>query len=567
MNPIVAEVAGPLKRNAACRIVAAWSAALALVLSVSLAHASDRIPSEVRAKVTQLVTQGDCVGIVVGLVDSQGTYYFSRGFLSKTSARPVSEDTIFEIGSITKAFTGILLADRVEENLVALDDPVQKYLPSSSRVPSRGGKEITLRTLANHHSGLPRLPDNMDMGDPENPYADYTGADLLLFLAGYELPRDIGAAYEYSNLGMGLLGFALALRAGVSYEELVVDRICNPLAMKDTRITLSADQRARLAQGYVGDKPAKNWDFDALAGAGALRSSARDMLRFLTASTEPEKTTLSDALQLAYRDRTETGEANLFVALGWHISTKYETTIIWHNGQTGGYHSFCGLNPATKVGVVVLTNSSTDIDDLGRHVLEPNYELAVLRPSIDVSSAVLDDYIGYYELSPGTVFHITRDGTQLFAQLTGQDTYPVYADTETEFYYKVIDAQLTFVRDAGGKVDHFVLHQNGDRMARKLANYEPPIHVEVAVGPAILAPYVGKYQLAPGTLFDVTVEGGQLKVKLSNQPRYPVYAESETTFFYKVVEAQITFVKDDSGKVTGLILHQGGFDQLAKRVE
>lgn len=549
------------------RIFAAWSAALALVLSVSLAHASDRIPSEVRTKVTQLVEHGDCVGIVVGLVDSQGTYYFSRGLLSKTSDRSVNEDTIFEIGSITKAFTGLLLADRVEENLVALDDPVQKYLPSSSHVPSRGGKEITLHTLANHHSGLPRLPDNMDMGDPENPYADYTGADLLQFLAGYELPRDIGAAYEYSNLGMGLLGYALALGAGVSYEELVVDRICNPLAMKDTRITLSADQRVRFAQGYAGDKPTKNWNFDALAGAGALRSSARDMLRFLAANMEPTKTTLSDALQLAYRDRTETGEADLFVALGWHISTKYETTVIWHNGQTGGYYSFCGFNPETKMGVVVLTNSSTDIDDVGRHVLESKYELAVLRPSIDVPSSVLDDYLGYYELSPGTVFHITREAAQLFAQLTGQDAYPVYAETETEFFYKVVDAQLTFVRDTGGKVDHLVLHQNGDRLARKLANYAPPVHVEVAVDPAVLAPYVGKYQLAPGTLFDVTLEGGRLKVQLSNQPRYPVYAESPTTFFYRVVDAQITFVKDESGKVTGLILHQGGFDQLAKRVE
>jgi CubicO group peptidase (beta-lactamase class C family) len=550
-----------------CARAVARATSLALVLSASLAHATDRIPSDVRDKVTRLVDEGSCIGIVVGVVDSAGAEYFTRGALSKAGDRKVNENTLFEIGSITKVFTCIVMVDMARAGLVALDDPIGKYLPPSAKVPSRGGKEITLRNLATHRSSLPRLPDNMDPADPEDPYADYTGELLMQFLAGHALSRDIGSAYEYSNLGMGLLGYTLANRAGVSYEALVVDRICKPLAMNDTGIALSDDQRSRFAQGHVGDKPVKNWGIDALAGAGGLRSSTRDMVRFMAANIGFVDTPLSATLRETYGERTETGEPELYIAFGWHISTKHETTLIWHNGGTGGYRSFCGFDPARKVGVVVLTNSATDIDDIGRHILEPKFELAALRTAIDVPTAVLDDYVGYYELSPGLVFHVTREGAQLLAQLTGQDAYPIYAESETEFFFKVVDAQLTFVRDAAGRVDHVMLHQNGDHKARRLTEYKPPTHVEVRVDPAILAQYVGKYQLAPGALFDVILDDGQLKVQLSGQARFPVYPESETTFFYKVVEAQITFEKDESGKVTGLMLRQGGFEQRANKVE
>lgn len=537
------------------------------MMTLLCGQAADRIPSEVRENVTQRVAEGDCVGIVVGVVDAQGTSYFSRGRFSRDGDRPVSEDTIFEIGSITKAFTAVLLADMVKRNLVALDDPVQKYLPSLAYMPSHGDKHITLGNLATHRSGLPRLPDDFEAKDMENPYVDYTDKRMLQFLAGHELSRDIGAKYEYSNLGVGLLGYALSRHAGKSFEQLVIDRISEPLGLKDTRITLSDEQRSRLAQGHVAGRPAKNWDFDALAGAGALRSTARDMLRFLSANLGLAETRLSNALQATHRDRFETGQPELSVALGWHVWTKYGTTIIWHNGGTGGYHSFCGFIPQKGLGVVVLTNSSEDIDDIGLHVLDPKFELKAVRKTTPVQGAMLDDYSGYYELQPGVVFHITREGNQLFAQLTGQDKYPVYPESDTKFFYKVVDAQLTFVRGGDGKVEHLVLHQNGDHKAKKLTDYKPSVHVEVPVDVAILAQYVGKYELTPGVQFDVILDSGQLKIRLANQPRFPVYPESETKFFYKAVDAQITFVKDESGRVTGLILHQGGLDQSAKKAE
>jgi CubicO group peptidase (beta-lactamase class C family) len=538
-----------------------------LLLAAPPPQAIDLIPPDVRENVAQRVEQGECVGLVVGVVEPQGTTTLCRGRMAADAERLVGEDTLFEIGSITKVFTAILLADMAERGLVGLDDPVGKLLPPKSVMPTRDGKQITLRHLATHRSGLPRMPENFTQTDEGNPYADYGEDDALQFLATYELPREIGSQYEYSNFGAGLLGLALSRRAGMSYAALVHERISAPLGLDDTCIELSAEQRSRLARGHVGTAPVKNWDFDALAGAGALRSTARDMLRFLRANLQLDETSLAPALQATHRERFETGQPETFVGLGWHMRTKNERTIIWHNGGTGGYRSFCGFDPARKRGVVVLCNSTAEIDDIGFHLLEPAFELKPVRPVVTVPVSTLDRYVGYYELQPGLVFHITREEAQLFAQLTGQAKFPVYPESETEFFFKVVEARLSFVAGAGGAIDHVVLHQNGDRKARRLASYQPPVHAEVPVDPTILARYVGQYELAPGMRFDVRLDGEHLAVKLGNQPRFPVFAESETKFFYKVIEAQITFNLDGAGKVTSLILHQSGADQTAKKIE
>jgi Beta-lactamase class C and other penicillin binding proteins len=168
--------------------------------------------------------------------------------------RPVDGDTIFEIGSATKVFTSLLLADAVKRGEVALTDPVAKYLPAEVKVPERAGRKITLVDLATHTSGLPSVPSNLAPKNPANPYAGYTVQQLYDFLSTYQLSRDIGAQYDYSNLGVGLLDNALSRRAGVDYETLVQTRITRPLGMKSTSIALSEEQKRRLASGHGGDR-------------------------------------------------------------------------------------------------------------------------------------------------------------------------------------------------------------------------------------------------------------------------------------------------------------------------
>lgn len=418
------------------------------------------IRNDIRAGSRARVDNGWTVGIVVGVVDATGSRYFSYGNTARTGGEPVNKNTVYEIGSITKVFTALALADMAVKGEVGLDDPVQQYLPDSVRVPKRDALQITLRLLSTQRSGLPRLPTNLAPANPANPYADYGAQQLYAFLNGYALARDPGASYEYSNLGVGLLGFALARRAGTSYPDLVLRRISGPLGLASTRVTLTPDLRARLAHGYQDGREVSNWDLDALAGAGALRSTAADLARFLAAAMGLVTTPLDSAFRLTQVIQAYAGP-RMRIGLGWHVMWPDSAPVYWHNGGTGGYHSFIGFDPRRKVGVVVLSNSTQSIDDIGFHALNPAFPLAAVRTAVTLPAAVLDEYAGEYRLTPGFAITIRREGDALVAQATGQGANPIYPSARDEFFFRVVDAQISFVRDSTGKVASLVLHQGG----------------------------------------------------------------------------------------------------------
>jgi CubicO group peptidase (beta-lactamase class C family) len=419
------------------------------------------------------------VGIVVGVVDGRNPRdrrVITYGSLEKGDSRPLNADTIFEIGSVTKVFTSLLLADMVQRGEVALTDPVAKYLPADVKVPERNGRAITLQDLATHTSGLSRLPTNFTPKDPANPYADYSVAQLYQFLSTYTLPRDIGSRYEYSNLGGGLLGHVLARRAGMEYEALVRSRITGPLAMASTSIALSADQQRRLAVGH-NDRLASvpNWDLPVLAGAGALRSTANDMLTFVAANLGATPSPLASAMSAMLTDRRPTGMPGLDVALAWHIFTRNGDELVWHNGGTGGYRSFIGFSPRTKVGVVVLSNTSTvaGVDDIGLHVLDarlPTMQAPKPHTEIAVDPNLFDGYVGAYQLAPNFVLTVTREANRLFIQATGQPKLEIFAEAATEYFLKAVDAQLSFVTNAAGQATAVILHQNGANVTGQRIN-------------------------------------------------------------------------------------------------
>jgi CubicO group peptidase (beta-lactamase class C family) len=412
-------------------------------------------------------------GIVVGLVSDKGQRVISFGKPEQTSATEVNGDSIFEIGSVTKVFTSILLEDLAERGKLKLDDPIAKYLPATVKLPTRNGREITFLDLATQTSGLPRMPDNFKPKDPNNPYADYTVDQMYDFLGRYTLARDIGEKYEYSNLGVGLLGHVLTLVAGSDYETLVMSRIGKPLGMDNTRVKLTPGMQAHLAKGHdAGGRQVMNWDLLALAGAGALRSSVIDMLKFVSANMGLTKTSLYPTLEKTQQKRKDTGVPDLSIGMGWHILTRYGTEIVWHNGGTGGYHSFIGFNKAKHLGVVVLSNSTNDIDDIGRHLLESQYPLAKYEPpkehkAISLDPKILESYVGEYQLAPNVLMSVSKEGDKLFVQPTGQPKFDLFAESETEFFLTVTDAQVSFVKDDKGQVDHLVLHQNGQNIPAK----------------------------------------------------------------------------------------------------
>jgi serine-type D-Ala-D-Ala carboxypeptidase/endopeptidase len=554
---------------------------LAALLSVLSAGAqTSPVPSDAEIRkilVDRIDVQKQSVGIVVGVIEPSGRRVVSYGHLAKDDPRPLNGDTIFEIGSITKVFTSLLLADAIERGEVALTDPVAKFLPAKVRMPERGGRAITLQDLATHTSGLPRMPTNFAPKDPANPYADYSFENLYAFLANYRLTRDIGAEYEYSNLGGGLLGHALTLRAhATDYEALVRARVTTPLGMTSTTITLSPEMKSRLAAGHGPMmQPAANWDLPALAGAGALRSTTNDLLTFLAANLGYIKTPLAPAMATMLTVRRPTGAPNLAVALGWHVLTSSGKDLIWHNGGTAGYRTFIGFDPQLRAGVVVLSNAGTVAgpDDIGRHLLDAS--LPLLPPQappkthteIAADPQVLEKYVGRYQLAPSAIFTITRDGGRLFEQLTGQSRFEVFPESEKDFFLKLVDAQISFETDSGGKAVALVLHQHGmDQRARRIEG-EPLTPKEIALNPKVFDGYVGRYQLAPAVVVTFTREEGHFFTQISGQPRFEIFATSPREFFLKVVEAQLTFEVDAAGRATAAVLHQGGRDLRAPRIE
>ena len=428
--------------------------------------------STVRAIVDERVRTKRAMGVVVSVLERGSPARTFTAGISGVSGLSLDGNTVFEIGSITKAFTGALLADMVARGEVKLDDPISKYLPKTVRVPSRNGRQITLLDLATQSSGLPRLPDNLKPADASNPYADYSVAQLYDFLSRYTLTRDPGEKYEYSNLGVGLLGHVLALRAGKSYEDLLVERILEPLGMHDTRITLTTSMKSRMAQGFDAQgTPAHTWDLPTLAGAGALKSTANDMLKFLAANLDSTSVPLGKVLAQARVSRHDADRPGNSVGLGWHLVDVYGTPATWHNGGTGGFRTFIGMDEARHRGVIVLTNSTNTPDDIGFHILEPKVALAAppepakQRKEIALDSTKLQPLVGVYQLAPNFQVAVTREGASLFIQATDQPKFPIFAESELEFFLKVVDAQFSFIRDANGQVNQLVLHQGGANIA------------------------------------------------------------------------------------------------------
>jgi D-alanyl-D-alanine-carboxypeptidase/D-alanyl-D-alanine-endopeptidase len=481
------------------------------------------------------------------------------------------EKVLFEIGSISKVFTGLLLADAVVEGKLKLEDTLAQRLPVQFDHVETGA--VTLKQLATHSSCLPRLPDNMMHADTADPYAHYDDKALFEYLATAKLEAHRGqppCAAEYSNLAFGVLGVVLEKAYGKPWAVLVREKITGPLGMVDTVQDPSPEQRARLAEPWDGTKPAHEWTFKAIAGAGALRSTTADMSKFADGLLAGAKGPFGKAWPLLagdYVDRPAIG-GKVGLALE-HVTPDHGDG--WgdsyvHGGATGGYCSIVQVWPANGRAIVVLASNA---------VARPMAWLAAWQISGDerrdpkevaLALATLDDYVGVYAIDKQARFTILRRGDGLVARLTGQPFFPIFASAKDEFFYKAVDAQLSFHRDATGKVGRLTLHQNGrDMPATRDASPAPRILFPNA---AALADYAGEYDFGafqPGSKITVTAHGDVLLVMLTGQQALPVYCIAKDKFEYDVVEAALTFERDKAGNVVAVTLHQNGMDMRAPR--
>jgi serine-type D-Ala-D-Ala carboxypeptidase/endopeptidase len=451
------------------RKLLSWGVPLLSLLASALPVQAVPTDAQIEAILKQRIDrEKQSPGIVVGIIDPQGQRIISYGQLNTTKTDRVDGNTLFEIGSITKVFTALALMQLSEQKVLNLDDPIAKFLPPTVKTPEFNGKAITLLTLATHTSSLPRIPDNLTPADNQNPYADYTLEQLYSFLSGYKLPRAIDTKYEYSNLGVGLLGHLLSLKADVDYETLISKQITQPLQMQDTRIHLNPDQTTRFATGHDRrNRAVPYWDLPTLTGAGSLRSSGNDLLKFLAANLDLQPSPINASLQKTHKIQRQTDSPNMAIALGWHVFNLKGTEIICHEGGTGGFRSFIGFSKTQRLGIVVLGNSESDVSDLGFHLLDSRSPLAKYQPqkaAIAVDPKLLATYVGRYELTPEFSITITQEQDRLYLQATAQPKVELFAETPTQFFLTIVKAKITFIKDAQGQTDRLILDQNGQQL-------------------------------------------------------------------------------------------------------
>lgn len=444
------------------------TAALTLTLC-NITSAAD-ISAELEANIAERIESKVFPGLIIGITDVNGHRYYGFGETTLGEGKLPDKDTIYEIGSITKTFTATLLADMVQNGELDLGDTAQSRLPASVTLPQRAGQEITLETLSTHRSALPRMPENFAPANQLNPYIDYSVENMYEFLSAYELPRDIGETGEYSNLAVGLLGHILSLRVNSSYEELLTARILTPLAMNNTAITFSETMQQHLAPPYTAANgflfQVQNWDLDALAGAGAIRSNAEDMLTYIDAQIGLVDSPLAAAMALTHEAREEFGNGDE-IGLGWIISPLGGGKIHWHNGGTGGYRTMAGFSLTAQRGVLVMTNSTNGTDDIGRYLMDASLPLMSApktRIAISLAEEELVRFTGRYRLSPDVVAEMTSEAGHLYTQLTGQPRFELFPESATEFFLKVVDAQIVFELDESGAPQDAMLFQGGQEI-------------------------------------------------------------------------------------------------------
>lgn len=414
-----------------------------------------------------LVSEGHVVGYSLGVWRDGESLFLSGGKLHRGSPEKPDADSIYEIGSITKVFTGALLSLAVEAGDVELSTPVEELIPGKVKLPRHDDRAITLLHLATHTSGLPRLPGDLDSPVPDDPYAHYDARRLVAFLKSHEPGRAPGQ-YEYSNLGAGLLGQALAWKARKSYGELLQRQILRPLGLRSTTLRLSSRLQKRLALPHgSGLERTRNWNFQSLAGAGALRSTARDQLRFLEAHFGEKPAGLGEALRKTLERHAEPGEGQA-VGLGWHLARKGRLGV--HAGRTGGYASYAGISLRDRIALILLTNTSSDaVAPTGEKLLLELLATSSAFPAeIPLPVSTLQTYCGVYEITPEFGLTITLEDGRLQARATGQAAFPLYPESKTLFFYRALDAKIRFLLDSSGEVTGLELIQDvGVQKARR----------------------------------------------------------------------------------------------------
>ena len=512
----------------------------------------------------------------VGLWHDDKAFYaelLRAGVGEGAAGQPEGKSQLFEIGSISKVFTGVLLAQAVERGDLALDDtlgallfrwlaaPQAQALKLSPKVAA-----ITLRQLVTHTSCLPRLPDNFPDAGAANPYEHYTRSMMLAELSTKTSAAPAPCPASYSNFGFAVLGELLSLRYGVSWESLVSERIAKPLGMRETSQRQAPGGGAPpLAPPFNGDKRVSQWDFDAFAGTGGLRSTKADMLLFGRALMAGRAGPLGAAAERVMQPLDVMNSAEIGYALMMRGPAGRRT--YFHNGGTGGFRTHLLMLPDVgQVAIIMVSNAEANVDAFGAEVLAARYPISDTHIALD--AAALPEYTGVFRVDPKLAFTFVVQDKKLYGRLTGQSYTAMTAAAPDVFTLPQYGAEFIFGRE-NGKVATMTLRQHGGGLhARRTAEPAPALAFDNAI---TAKAYAGNYKSGENSAlkldFDVGVNDGQMSARVNQQPFLPVFPVpgKADRFAWDVEAAELRFERDADGIATALVLHEDGQATRAER--
>lgn len=427
-----------------------------LLLASAGLSAGAGIPQAVQSEVNQRIEHQLNPSIVIGLYENGESNYYVKGFQNLVTQKPANIQTVYEIGSITKTFTGLLLAQMVQENQLQLDDPIQDYWPQPFSLVDGDKQAITFKQLSTHSSGLPRLPSNLSVFS-QDPNADYDRQQLLAAVNQLELQKT-AINYAYSNFAVGLLGETLATLTQSTYNDLITTKVLKPLKLNQTYMLLDQVPKPLLAQGYRGAAAVDPWQFQALAGAGSIRSSIEDLLAYGVAHLKPEQHDLTAAMQLATTPHFQ--QDSLRVGLGWHIN---QAGLIWHNGGTAGFRSIIMIDPIKQQVAAGITNSTNNLEDMVLHLMDPSKPMVDHEFPVAIETAQLNQFTATFKHpESGKRITIIKPQQHLFFTADKQPQQRMTYIGDDTFKLKTFKVKLAFKRDDKNQVSALDLIGWGD---------------------------------------------------------------------------------------------------------
>lgn len=501
------------------------------------------------------------------LVASKGQIIYKKAFgMANLELNvPMQPEMVFRIGSITKQFTAVAILQLMEQGKLSLQDDITKFIPD---YPTQGYK-ITIEHLLTHTSGIKSYTNAPEFAGYSR--IDKTPEEVIKIFRNQPMEFAPGTKWNYNNSGYFLLGYIIEKASGKSYPDYLEENFFKPLGMTGSLFGSDSKIVKNRASGYQpGKDGVQNAEIMSMTvpySAGSIQSTVEDLYKWNQA-VHSYKLVKKETLQKAFTEYKLSDGKGTGYGYGWMLKQLQNSPTIEHGGGINGYLSYAIYLPDQDVFVAVLSNSNEKSPD---QISLKMAAIAMGKPfnmtEIKIDTTLLRQYIGVYETSDGQKRIITKEGTQLYSQRQGLQRFTMRPNAKDGFFFDNSLTSILFNRDATGKVIDAVTNDRGTKLTWKKTSQTPETKAEMKVSETILKQYVGDYELQPGFILAVTQDGNRLFTQATGQSKVEVFAESETKFFLKVVDAQIEFAKDDTGKVTKLILYQGGQRMEAKKIK